>query len=168
MDLFPHHKRFSQSGFTLMETIVAIGVIVVGLVSALTLVNTALFYVFNINDRLIATNLAAEGIEVVRNIRDSNWAQGGGIAWNSGLDDGDYQLGYRSTSLRRYGVTGNPLLIDDSGFYNYVSGSVTPYLRKISITNLSGYEIRITSTVEWGRRGVTYTSSAEEHLFNWK
>jgi len=154
-----------NSGFTLLETIVAVGLIVVGLVSALALITTSLFYVSNVQDRLVAANLTAEGIEVVRNIRDNNWLQN--KPWNSGLADGDYQATYDSMSLSSY--TGGPLLFDsDTGLYSYASGAVTLYVRKISIVNLSNYEIRITSTVTWQRRGVTYSSSAEDHLFNWK
>ncbi|MCX6813273.1 MAG: hypothetical protein NTV77_02180 [Candidatus Azambacteria bacterium] len=155
----------NMAGFTLMETIVAVGLIVVGLVAALALITTSLFYVSNIQDRLAAANLMAEGIEVVRNIRDNNWIQN--LSWNDGLANGDYQTSYNSTALSPYG--GNPLLFDSgSGLYNYSSGTATSYVRKISIVNLSSYEIRIIATVTWQRRGITYSSSAEDHLFNWK
>lgn len=154
----------SSAGFTLIETIVAIGIIVIGLVSALGAITTALFYVSNIEDRLIAANLVAEGIEVARNIRDSNWLQN--LAWNNGLADGDYQAAYNSTSLSSY--SGSSLLLDSTGLYNYSFGNPTYYLRRISIVNLSSYEIRVISIVTWQKRGVTYSNSAEDHLFNWK
>lgn len=159
-------KNFRQNmaGFTLLETIVAVGLIVVGLVSALALITNSLFYVSNIQDRLIAANLAAEGIEVVRNIRDNNWLQN--LAWNNGLADGDYQVAYDSMLLSSF--SGSPLLLDSNGAYNYTLGAATSYVRKISIANLSNYEIRIIATVTWQRRGITYSSSAEDHLFNWK
>ncbi len=154
-----------MKGFTLIETIVAVGIIVVGLVSALTLITNSLFYVSNIGDRLITANLTAEGLEVARNIRDNNWLAN--LSWNNGLIDGDYQASYNSTALLPY--SGNPLLLDSgSGLYNYSSGASTIYRRKISISNLSSYEIRVISTVTWQRRGVTYSNSAESHLFNWK
>jgi len=154
----------SQDGFTLLETIVAVGLIVVGLVAALALITTSLFYVSNIQDRLAAANLTAEGIEVVRNIRDNNWLQN--KVWNNSLADGDYQIVYNSTTLSSF--SGSPLLLDSNGIYNYTSGADTPYVRKISIANLSNYEIRIIATVTWQRRAIIYSSSAEDHLFNWK
>ena len=155
----------NHNGFTLIETIVAVGVITIGLISALALITNSLFYVSNINDRLIAANLVAEGLEVVRNIRDNNWLQS--LPWNNGLANGDYQTSYNSIALSPY--TGNPLLLDSgSGFYNYSSGANTIYVRKISIANISSYEIRVISTVTWQRRGVIYSNSAEDHLFNWK
>jgi len=153
-----------MKGFTLLETIVAVGLIVVGLVAALALITTSLFYVSNIQDRLAVANLTAEGIEVVRNIRDNNWLQS--RAWNYGLTNGDYQVTYDSTAPSSF--SGSSLLLDSSGVYNYTSGTATSYVRKISIANLSDYEIRIIATVTWQRRGITYSSSAEEHLFNWK
>lgn len=152
-------------GFTLIETIVAVGIIVIGMFSALMLINRSLFYVSNIQDRLVAANLTAEGLEVVRNIRDNNWLQS--LSWNSGLANGDYQNSYNSIALSPY--SGNPLLFDlSNGLYSYSSGVSTAYVRRISISNLSGYEIRVISTVTWQRRGVTFSSSAEDHLFNWK
>ena len=158
-------KSEYKDGFTLIETIVAVGVILIGLVSALTLITNSLFYVSNISDRLIAANLTAEGLEVVKNIRDNNWLQS--LSWNNGLANGDYQVSYNSTALLPY--SGIPLLLDSgSGIYSYASGSASPYTRRISISNLSGYEIRVISTITWQRRGVTYSNSAENHLFNWK
>ncbi|MCX6813816.1 MAG: prepilin-type N-terminal cleavage/methylation domain-containing protein [Candidatus Azambacteria bacterium] len=154
----------NNNGFTLLETIVAVSLIVVGLISALGLITTSLFYVSNIQDRLVAANLMAEGIEVARNIRDNNWLQS--QPWNNGLANGDYQVAYNSMSLSLY--SGNPLLLDSNGLYNYTSGATTPYVRKISIADLSNYEIQVISTVTWQRRGTTYSSSAEDHLFNWK
>ncbi len=148
----------------MLETIVAVGLIMVGFVAVLVLITTSLFYISNIQDRLAAANLIAEGIEVVRNIRDNNWLQN--RAWNSGLANGDYQTAYNSMSLSSY--NGSPLLLNSNGLYNYTSGATTSYVRKISIANLSNYEIRIIATVTWQRRGITYSSSAEDHLFNWK
>lgn len=158
-------NKNNENGFSLLETIVATGVIIIGLISALTLITNTFFYVSHISDRLIAVNLVEEGIEVVRNIRDNNWLQN--LSWNSGLASGTYQVVYNSTSLSPF--SGNPILLDPTtNLYNYTLGSVTNYVRQISITNLSSYEIRVISTVTWQRRGVTYTSSAENHLFNWK
>lgn len=155
----------NNKGFTLLETIVAVGVIMIGLMAVLVLANNSLSFVSLIKDRLVAVNLTSEGLEVARNIRDNNWLQS--LAWNSGLANGDYNITYNSLSLSPYADT--ELLVNTSnGLYNYTSGSPSGFKRKISIANLSVYELRIVATVTWQRKGVSYTSSAEEHLFNWK
>ena len=137
----------------------------VGLVAALVLINSSLFYVSLIKDRLVAANLNSEGLELVRNIRDNNWLQN--QVWINGLSDGDYNIAYNSLSLSPFANT--ELLIDVSnGLYNYSSGNSSGFKRKISISNLSSYELRIISMVTWQRKGVSYANSAEEHLFNWK
>ncbi len=62
-----------SSGFTLLEGIVAIGVISVGLAGALSLALSNLSSAQGNERRIVAANLAREGIEFVRNQRDSNW-----------------------------------------------------------------------------------------------
>lgn len=163
MNLLKLNKN--NKGFTLLETIVAVGVIMVGLIAVLVLINSSLFYVSLIKDRLVAANLNSESLEVVRNIRDNNWLQN--LSWNNGLSNGDYNVAYNSLSLSPFANT--ELLIDASnGLYNYSNGSPSGFKRKISISNLSSYELRASSTVTWQRKGNNYTNSAEEHLFNWK
>jgi len=154
----------NKNGFTLFETIVAVGVIMVGLVAVLVLINSSLFYVSLIKDRLIAVYLNTEGLETARNIRDNNWLQN--LVWNNGFSNGENNVSYNSLSLSPYADT--ELLIDSSGLYNYSSGSPSGFKRKISVANLSSYELRIISVVTWQRKGINYVDSAEEHLFNWK
>lgn len=65
--------KFNRKGQGMIEVMIAIYLVIVGLLSLMNLV----FYnlraqSFNHN-MLISSNLAREGIEVVRNIRDSNW-----------------------------------------------------------------------------------------------
>ncbi|MBI2052847.1 MAG: hypothetical protein HYT34_01225 [Candidatus Ryanbacteria bacterium] len=69
------------TGFTLLETLVAIYVILFGLVSFITLSTESLKAVSVFRSQLIATNLAQEGLELVRNKRDTNFL----ILKNSGI-----------------------------------------------------------------------------------
>lgn len=70
-----------KRSFTLLETIVAIYILLLGLVGAIALSAQSLSIVQTFKQELIATNLAQEGIELVRNKRDSNYLEskkGGG------------------------------------------------------------------------------------------
>ena len=67
-------KKFSTTqGFTLLEGIIAITVISIGMTGALSLALSNLSSSEGNENRIIAANLAREGIELVRNQRDTNW-----------------------------------------------------------------------------------------------
>lgn len=73
-----------RSGQTMLEAIVASGIIITAVGAALTLVHSSIAGAKESDNRLIATNLAREGIEVIRLIRDSNWLAGND--WDEGLE----------------------------------------------------------------------------------
>lgn len=72
-----------KKGQGLLEVVVAIGVLSTGVFSVVTLMTSGLNSVLENEGRLKASNLAREGIEAVRGIRDSNWLQSN--AWDTGL-----------------------------------------------------------------------------------
>jgi Tfp pilus assembly protein PilV len=63
----------NNKGQGLLETIVAIGIIVSGIVGMMNLTLSNQSATSDSLERLLATNLAREAIEVARNIRDTNW-----------------------------------------------------------------------------------------------
>src|SRR5262245_17243217 len=62
-----------QHGQTLIETMVGIFILTIGLASALGLANFALSASSNIVKQIIGMGLAREGLEAVKNMRDTNW-----------------------------------------------------------------------------------------------
>lgn len=66
-------SRLAQRGFTLVEVIVATSVIVVGVLATVTVANVSVGASGDNERKVVATNLAREGLELVRNIRDTNW-----------------------------------------------------------------------------------------------
>lgn len=67
------NHRPPHAGQGLLETIIGIGVILAGTVGSITLISQTIKFGRTTNNRVIAASLAREGIEVVRNIRDTNW-----------------------------------------------------------------------------------------------
>jgi len=81
--------KTNKYGQGLLETTIALGVIITGIVGMLTLTVSNQSASVESSDRLQAANLAREGVEIVRNIRDSNWLPRG--TWDQGLESGtDY------------------------------------------------------------------------------
>ncbi|MFH1667680.1 MAG: hypothetical protein ABH884_01480 [Candidatus Komeilibacteria bacterium] len=71
-----------------MEVIVAIAIMLIGIVAVLILTSYNLTAANYGEKRLIASNLAREALEAVRNMRDSNWLAGN--SWDNDFDfDGD-------------------------------------------------------------------------------
>lgn len=68
------HKQ-TKAGVTILEVVVAIFVIMTGLISALALIFSSILGARFSKNEFIAANLGREAIEVVRQIRDSNWLE---------------------------------------------------------------------------------------------
>jgi len=66
----------TQRGQTLIETLVAAFILSMGITAALGLANYSLRATTEIRQQIIALGLAREGLEVVKNMRDTNWLRG--------------------------------------------------------------------------------------------
>ncbi|MFH1426229.1 MAG: hypothetical protein ABIG66_02235 [Candidatus Kerfeldbacteria bacterium] len=81
-------RRNPQRGFSLLETVLAIGVILFGVISIMTLSTTSFVSGQIMSNEFVAANLAREGMEMVRGHRDTNWLRIDSnevIVWNEGL-----------------------------------------------------------------------------------
>lgn len=66
-----------QKGFSFGETLLAVFVLSVGLLSVVKLFEVSINQSLVIRDAMIASELAQEGAELVRNVRDNDFAAGG-------------------------------------------------------------------------------------------
>lgn len=158
-------KRFG--GFTLVETLVALLILSTGIMGIFVLISRDLSIASLIKNELIASHLTQEGIEVVRNLRDSDWHAERTFGFS--IPDGTWIIQWNSSSLMALGS--NPVLNKEgaSGIYSYDSGTPTLFKRKITISTASGGEEKIiTVRIEWVERGVNKLVQAEKHLYNWK
>jgi len=171
----------NENAFTLMEAIVAIFVITTGLVGVLSLVSQTIASSTFSKDKLIAAYLAQEGIEIVRNIRDTEWLKN--ASWGSDICTSfpcQWEADYTTTSfLNDCGSPTNynchpyspaDFLRIDSGFYNYLSGNSTKFTRKITVNDgpLSGSSLNVKVEVFWQEKGAPHTVEVQENLYNWK
>lgn len=168
-----------KNGFTFLEVISAIFIIVVGVGGAVTLTNQIIQFTQLASSKLVASYLALEGIEIVKNIRDTNFLEirkTGAEDWLNGLEicdagcEGDY------TTTDSLSVCPDPcddnlrfLGIDGDGLYgyNYFPGNETIFKRKITTSPSVWPKLQVLVEVSWQERGRTHTVTAEEHLYDW-
>lgn len=160
------HKTYNR-GFTLMEVIIAIGVVTTALAVSIALISFSISGIRIGKSKIIAAGLTQEGIEIVRNIRDSNWLsyKRSPGNWRDDLGVGDYRVQYDKLTLLSFSNT--PLKIDTSGVYQYDNGSNTPFYRKITIEHIGNNQIKVLAEITWKEKGRSYSIKAEDRLYNW-
>ncbi len=173
--MFKYFKK--QSGFTVLELIVVMFIISLGLIGVLSLaVQNIKVSGLNKNE-LIASQLAQEGLELVRSIRDKNWLTSGndwklGAGAGSGSDiyqDGIYAIDYNNGIMDVVGIGDiNAKLKINGGFYEHGAGGDTIFSRVITIINNAADYMEIESKVRWGERGEMHSYTVSTALYDWR
>jgi len=154
-----------NKSFTLIEVIIAIFLLTVGTVGAFSLMQKTIAFTAISSSQLAAAYLAQEGIEVVRNIRDTNYLEAS--SWDDGLGAAsDYRLDHQSSSFPDIGC-GNYLKYDGN-FYSCSSDASAKFQRKITITKPAADKMTIEVEVSWQERGASYHVLAETELYDWR
>lgn len=171
-NLEKENKAKTDNGYLLMEVMVAISLLTIGFLAVLSLVSNSISLNRVVSDQFTANYLAMEGIEIVKNLIDSNYLNGN--PWNFGFTSGSYEVDYQSSGLEAN--LSRRLLFDSvSGFYDYGGDSQTPFRRRIVISypdcpapNCENH-IKVNSIVNWtGRGGGNFEVNLEDHFFNWR
>ena len=183
MMIFSTQKN--KRGFTLIEMLIAVFIFTVA-ISALTLMaGRGIRSANDSQNRITAEFLSIEGMEVVRNVRDSAFLAGlpetswTGVFGGTSIFDPDgcfNALGdsnQNKTCAFIYDSSGVPSLssctacilsFDSNHVYSHsLGGEITPFSRKIYINEISQGEIRVRVTVQWGNEMIEY----QENLFFW-
>ncbi len=173
-----------RKGQIMLESIVAISVIIIALLGIFNLLSRSLSVNRVAGNQYVAANLASEGIEVVKNLIDNNVIQA--TAWNNGLSEGIYEISYDSAGIGPSELidsnpdncapdnirqNAQPLTFDPAtGRYAYGFPSETIYKRAVCIKSLTGGdELKVNSVVTWiGRGDAEFEINLEDHFFNWR
>ena len=179
-----------QAGFTLIETVIAILILSLSIGALLTLSAGGLFSVRYARNQIVADNLAQEGLEFLRNYRDTasirevSWTD-----WTESLPSGCFQDdGCRidpytegSSLVACSGACPGIVLYqfpDAPGFYGYSNGDYpfstlgvtqlpTTYVRTIRFEQPDHNQLVVTSTITWRNGNATKTVSQSLLLTNW-
>jgi type II secretory pathway pseudopilin PulG len=74
-----------RKGETILETLIAMGILVIGIMMASSIMGSSIRNINSSKNRVIAVNIAKEGLEAIRNIRDTNWLKFNSVkreCWN--------------------------------------------------------------------------------------
>jgi type II secretory pathway pseudopilin PulG len=122
----------NNSGFSLIETLIAVSILMIAIAGPLSLVQAGLFSSIHQRNQVTATFLAQEAIEYIKNIRDSNsYTNNSGTLtdWLKGPD------GSRLVNADNSGTCGsnnNGCYIDPYGKL----GAGNTYIQSVSASNL--------------------------------
>lgn len=161
-------KLNKSKAFTLIEVVVAIAILAIGLVGAYGVLPLIIkSQAINI-DEFLASQIANEGVELTRNLRDNNW-----LLWLSDWKTGlkgcslGCEIDYNDTGFTVIGESGRFLQIDPTnGFYNYGLGTDSKFKRKITIIeDASGY-LNTKVEVTWNGNGSPFI--LEENFYDWQ
>lgn len=159
-------------GFTLIETLVAVSVLLMALLGPLEIAAQSLRSAYYSRDQITAYYLAQEGIEYVRAVRDENYLNN--QDWLTNLTDCDSVMCTVDMPNFSHAVCPNgvcPVLLktDAGGLFNQNSGSAAIFTRSVILRPVSGItdERIITVTVSWRSAGIQRTFSLSERIFNW-
>lgn len=169
--------------FTLVETLIAVAVVTLAIVGPFHIAQGVLQSSYKARDELIASALAQEGVEFVRNMRDSNFVynlhNGGSRSWLSGFDGTNGPDCYTNAcvvdsaqqtviSCGNSTCASRPLYLSGSNLYNQsLSGTVTRFTRSVRLTQISASETKVTVMVSWSSHGVVHTVTLTQNLRAW-
>lgn len=155
-----------KSGFTMAETLIAIAVTTMVITAAFELTNSSIKTGGIALQKFAAYHLAEEGLEIIRNMRDSNWMQN--RAWNHNLAPGIYEIGTTTNGYPWQLISQNNEDFADAS--EFTVGSATTYKRLIVIENSDdeGEKMRVESRVKYLERAAWKTVNMSAEFTDWK
>ena len=191
--MIPFFKKTAASGFTLIETMVAISILLVVLTGPLGAVTQSLHISYTARDEITASYLMQDGVEFLRNLRDADSLAGS--PWLASLSQCQNQSCTIDTtrtgaSIGIIGQNGQPnanvvpgcgdaFLEYDAitGLYQHgasASGNALTcsiYQRTFTVVPSAtnpGNEAKILVTIAWNNGTISKTSVTTENIFNWQ
>lgn len=170
-----------QRGFTLLEVLVAISIFTVSSLALLSVLSQGISSTTYAKRKIIASYLAQEGIEYVRNLRDTSVisnipdAEAGWVAFKGSISpvcdtDGCYFNDLKVlTACSGETPCPNMTYDEDIGIYGYNSSwGDSGYNRVITFEMLNGDdEVKVNSTVSWEQGSGSHSVTFSDNLFNW-
>lgn len=163
---------YSKKSFSLLGVLISAQILIVAIVAIVGLMSSIVINSKTAGNRLIAVELAQEGIEAVRNTRDKNWMAGGSSAWRDGLADGSYQAKLNPLSLLASTEENKKIKYNSTFWYvpseEGVIGADTIFERIVTLSSDGADKMIVECEVAWKERGKNYNVKLDDWLYNWR
>ncbi len=166
------YQQKTVPGFTLIETLVAISVLIMSLVGPLAIAEQSLRSAYYSRDQITAFYIAQEGIEYIRGVRDQNYLTNN--PWLTGVTDCDGALCVVDFPNFTHTVCPNgvcpPVLVSAAGgLFNQTSGTPSKFTRTLTLRQVDEApdQMIVSVQVAWVSGGITRSFVLEERIFNW-
>lgn len=166
-------RNYSGGGFTLVETLVAISILLLAVTGPLMLSRNSLSTGIHSQGGTTAQYLAEDAVEYVKAVRGNN--RKAGNDWLDGLDPcmtGSCIIDTTESETDSSAITdcggSCPALRFNSATAQYgydSSWEESPYTRSISIDEHNSNEVMLTITVDWDFKGRSKTLTVNRLLF---
>jgi prepilin-type N-terminal cleavage/methylation domain-containing protein len=180
-NLKPERKdsRANTRGFTLIETMVALSILVVSVAAPMSLAVKSLSSAFYARDQVTAFHLAQEAIESIRVVRDSNalrTVQGTPVDLLAGIPSTNgaaFTVDTRDNTMTLCPSNLCEPLKNNGEFYGHGVGSnweVTRFTRTVTANKVAGSDDEIKVSVEVRWKSGTFQERAfsiSENLYRW-
>lgn len=164
-------NNYNRPGFSLIEVLAVLFIVSVSLIGLVSLIIQNIQAQTINKNNLIAYNLAQEGVELIRQVRDSNWRTG--AAYDTNLADGTYYMDYLMDTPMTV-LTDSGKIYLHNGFYINLkggeSGAVPTIFTREIFLNKPVYEgdpLQVRVLVSWTDRNRPYRHELRTLLFDW-
>ena len=172
-----------NTGFTLVETLVAISIFSISILGMMSVLGSSIANTNYAKRKVVATYLAQEGIEYIRNMRDTAVLYtNNGNGWTNDFKAKAKIASCKNDTNQACGIvkplpfdvkicsslSGCKLYINNGGYDTVSSGIDSGFFRKFWAEEITpNEEIKIFSKVEWKQGSGDYNITFSENLFNW-
>jgi type II secretory pathway pseudopilin PulG len=173
-----------MKGFTLIETLFAVLIFSASLIALMAIAGRGISATLMARDQGTASYLAQEGLEVVRNMRDTNTLGGG--AWDAGFSVctvGNPVCGVMYTpgqtpvvgACSAFDASGCMVYRDIQGFFwdTATNASLSPFRRTITVVPLDAdlgvnHQYQVTTKVYWTTKGLDRSVDLKTVIKKWQ
>jgi len=165
-------KFKENKGLGLLEVMISLFLLSFGVIGGFAVIQKIVQFSSVNSSRLVAYHLAQEGVEVVRNVRDTS--RQNHLPFDNDISEASAPIDYRCDQFPckpQHCEIDDEYLKKENGFYlcTDAGDSDLVFRRVVSVDKaVSGESLEVTAMVEWVEKGNTYQVKTTEILYDWQ